>query len=150
MREEKYQLKANDDLLFFEFTSEGKKGKIQKLVHYSKMNRENIYNLAFGDKNLQTGELDDTSVTNNGDVRKVLTTVLNTVYAFFDKYPDTMVFLKGNTEARTRLYRIAISNNYEELSKDFEIYGFYKENWLKFRKNINFEAFLVELKIELI
>lgn len=150
MREEKYQLKANHDLLFFEFVSEGEKGRIHKLVHYSKMNRDNIYNLAFGDKNLQTGELDDTAVTNNGDVRKVLTTVYNTLYAFLDKYPETSVFIKGNTESRNRLYRIAISNNLEELSKDFEIYGYYKEYWIKFRKNINFEAFLVELKSELI
>ncbi len=45
-------------------------------------------NLGFGDKDLQTGEVDDTVISDNGDSQKVLATVAATVYAFTDKYPE--------------------------------------------------------------
>lgn len=40
----------------------------------------NLYNLAFGDKNPLTGEIDDKIVTDNGDSEKVLATVVAAVY----------------------------------------------------------------------
>ena len=32
-------------------------------------------------------------------------------------------FVSGSTEVRTRLYRMGISNNLEELKEDFYVYG---------------------------
>jgi hypothetical protein len=47
---DRYELKAGRNLTTFEFLSEGKKGKIVKVIQFQQMNLENLYNLAFGDK----------------------------------------------------------------------------------------------------
>lgn len=45
--------------MIFEFTSEGSNGHITKLVKYSETNLKDLYNLAFGDKDDETGEIND-------------------------------------------------------------------------------------------
>ncbi len=123
----RYEYQTENDLHFFEFVSIGTKGNIKKIVHYSKVSIDNIYNLAFGDYDEVTNDINDSIVTNNGDSRKVLATVVSTIYAFTGKYPDFWVFATGSNEVRTRLYRMGITNNLEELQKDFFVYGM-KEN----------------------
>ncbi len=123
MKYERYEYETEKELHFFEFTSEGRFGKIKKIVEYSKLSVDNIYNLAFGDYNEKTDEINDRIVTNNGDSKKVLATVVSTVYAFTGKYPENWVFATGSNEVRTRLYRMGISNNLDELKADFFVYG---------------------------
>jgi hypothetical protein len=48
---------------------------------------------------------------------------VSTFYSFTGKYPHTWVFATGSTEVRTRLYRMGITNNLEELKKDFYVFG---------------------------
>lgn len=83
----------------FEFISEGPKGLIHKLVQYQPTNVKDVYNLAFGDKDHATGDIDDTVISNNGDSEKVLVTVVATIYAFTDKYPNAWVYATGSTKA---------------------------------------------------
>jgi Family of unknown function (DUF6934) len=146
MKFERYELKAERSLMFFEFISEGSKGKITKLVEYAETNLKGFYNLGFGDKDHTTGKIDDTAITNNGDSQKVLATVASTVYAFTDKYPDAWIYATGNTKVRTRLYRIGITNNLADILQDFEIYGLKNGEWMEFEKNTDFDAFLVRRK----
>jgi hypothetical protein len=148
MYEERYSLEASFDLTTFEFTSVGPKGKIEKVVVYSEINLKNVFNLAFGDKDPITGYLNDLSVTNNGDSQKVLATVATTLYAFINEYPHASVIATGSTLARTRLYRMGISNHLTTIEKDFEIYGLTEhKNWEEFRKNKVYGAFLVRRKL---
>jgi hypothetical protein len=72
MRLPKYPLKAEASFTTFEFISEGPNGLIHKLIQFQPTNQEGLYNLAFGDKNPQTGEVDDLAVSNNADTDKVL------------------------------------------------------------------------------
>ncbi len=67
MKLDRYELKAGQNLTTFEFLSEGPKGHIIKLVQFQQMNLPNIYNLAFGDLNLVSNQLDDKVITDNGD-----------------------------------------------------------------------------------
>ena len=97
MKLPKYPLSSSDKFLTFEFISEGKKGLIHKLVSYQPTNHKDIYNLAFGDKNHATGDIDDTVISNNGDSEKVLATVVASLYAFTDKYPDVWIYATGST-----------------------------------------------------
>jgi len=99
----KYQYKSEDSFEFFEFYSEGPKGVIKKVVEYQKTSGENVYNLAFGDYDEETKNINDLSVTNNGDSLKVLATVASTVYAFIDKHPNASIVATGSTSIRTRL-----------------------------------------------
>ena len=88
MKLERYELKAGENLTTFEFVSEGPKGNIPKLIQFSPTNLKDLYNLAFGDKDLNSGEIDDLTISNNADSEKILATVVAAVYAFTDKNPD--------------------------------------------------------------
>ncbi len=123
MKFDKYPVIVGETSMVFEFVSEGIHGSISKLVIYSETHLHNFYNLGFGDKDATTGQIDDEVVTNNGDSEKVLATVASTLYAFTDKFPEAMIFATGSTKARTRLYRIGISNHIEEIKEDFEVFG---------------------------
>lgn len=87
MKLDRYELKSDDQLTTFDFLSEGPKGKIKKLIQFSLVNQNGLYNLAFGDTLQLNGDIDDRSVTDNGDSEKVLATVVAAVYAFCDKFP---------------------------------------------------------------
>lgn len=114
---------------------------------YSETHLHNFYNLGLGDKDESTGEINDSIVTNNGDSDKVLVTVAATLYHFTHKFPEAMIFATGSTKARTRLYRIGITNNIDSIKPDFEVFGLTKENvWVHFEAKKEFDAFLVKRK----
>lgn len=142
MNLEKYPLEAQATLTIFEFVSEGSKGPIPKLIQFQQINRSNMYNLAFGNKNDDTGEIDDLAVSNNGDTDKVLATVVSAVYAFFEKYPQASVYATGSTKARTRLYRMGISRFYEEMRQDFDLYGQLGDEFYEFEVGIEYVGYL--------
>ncbi|MCB9202960.1 MAG: hypothetical protein H6604_07950 [Flavobacteriales bacterium] len=146
MKLPKYPLASSDKMMTFEFVSEGNKGLIYKLVKYQPTNLKGLYNIAFGDKNLETGEIDDKVISNNGDSEKVLATVVSTVYAFTDKYPEVWIYATGSTKARTRLYRMGITRFLDEVTEDFEILGELNDDWEAFKIDIEYEGFLVRRK----
>ena len=148
MKIEKYALKAERDLTVFEFISEGPNGLIRKLIQFQETNQPNLYNLAFGDKNSETGEIDDLAISNNGDSEKVLATVVAALYAFFDKHPDSFVYATGSTSVRTRLYRMGITRFYEEMSQDFDLYGQIGDDFHKFEIGKNYVGFLTQRKFD--
>ena len=149
MNLERYRYFDSNDFHDYEFYSEGPNGRIRKLVTFSKIPGTNpaIYNLAFGDKHKLTGKLDDKAITNNQDRDIVLATVANTIVAFCKRHGNHYIYAEGSTPSRTRLYQIGIVNLWEEISKDFEVYGLKDDRWQKFAPNsINYEAFLVKRK----
>lgn len=148
MKLPKYELTAEKSLMIFEFVSEGKNGRIAKLIKFSETHLKDFYNLAFGDKDLQTGEIDDLAVSNNGDSERVLATVVAAVYAFTDINRDAWIYATGSTPARTRLYRMGINKYLEEVNKDFEVYGLYDNEWHLFETKTDYDAFVVRRKIK--
>ncbi len=131
----RYDYSAENDLNIFEFESIGKKGRITKIVQYTEMSVKGYYNLGFGDLNLETREVNDEIITNNGDGLKVLATVVSTLYSFTGKNSEAYIYATGSSESRTRLYRMGITNNLEELKKDFDVFGL--------RNDETFERFIV-------
>lgn len=144
----KYLYKSEPFLKVFEFISEGPKGRIKKMVQYTRTGTENVYNLAFGDFDEQTKSINDFSITNNGDSLKVLATVASTLYAFTEKYADAWIFATGSTAVRTRLYRMGITNNLAEIMIDFRVFGLtIQENlWEEFVIGEDYVAFLITKK----
>src|SRR5665213_470849 len=143
---DRYELKAGHNLTTFEFLSEGTKGQIQKVIQFEPMNIENLFNLAFGDKNLETGIIDDKVISDNGDIEKVLATVVAAVYAFVNKYPDVWVYATGSTASRTMLYRMGINKYFKIVSEDFDIMGEYQNEWEWYRFGRDYQAFAVRRK----
>ncbi len=148
MLEERYDVKTAPDVTSFEFNSIGPRGTVRKVVRYFEINIRNFYNLGFGDRDELTGFVSDLAVTNNNDSQKVLATVAATLYAFTDTHPGATIIATGSTEARTRLYRMGITNHLDEIEQDFEILGLTTNTeWEPFRKNVSYGAFLVRRKM---
>jgi hypothetical protein len=82
-------------------------------------------------------------ISNNGDSEKIRATEVSSVYAFSNRYPDKWIYASGSTRSRTRLYRIGITKHLALISKDFDIYGLMDDDWEFFRKNTNYDGFLV-------
>jgi len=136
---------VSKDFSRWDFTSIGKKGPVCKGVFFSKTGMSEVYNLAFGDLD-ENGEIDDLSVSDNGDRDKVLATVVKIVTAYTTQFPGRWIEFKGSTDSRTRLYRMAIGLNLEELSLKFGIFGLTGKKWVPFAKNLNVSAFLITIK----
>ena len=111
MMDDRYDVKTSPSIEAFEFDSVGPRGIVKKVVSYTEINIKDFYNLGFGDKDALTGFISDLSVTNNNDSKKVLSTVVATLYAFTDNHLGATIIATGSTEAKTRLYRMGISNN---------------------------------------
>ncbi|MCX6317581.1 MAG: hypothetical protein NTW29_09840 [Bacteroidetes bacterium] len=140
-----YPFKTNSSFLDFEFNSIGPKGQIRKVIRFTRISGQ-VFNVGFGDLDNETGEIYDSTVSNNNDSRKVLITVAAAIISFSDHYPDHWIFAKGSSRSRTRLYRIGITNYLEYIKKDFEIYGLYHDKWVLFERDHNYEAFLFRRK----
>ena len=147
MNSPKYLYKTEKNFTIYEFTSEGPKGRIRKMVEYTETATKNVYNLGFGDYDEITNAINDISVTNNGDSLKVLATVASTVYAFLEKHPNAYILATGSTNVRTRLYRMGITNNLAQINQDFVVYGLTeKATWENFVVGEDYEAFLITKK----
>lgn len=149
MNLDKYSTIATDKYKFFEFNSEGPKGRIRKVVIYRKPTggEGTIFNLAFGDWDDEQQRLNDRVASNNNDRQKILATVASTVLEFFRHYPDAVVYAEGSTASRTRLYQMGISANLLEITQWLEVYGFRLGSWEPFQLGRNYEAFAVKIKM---
>jgi hypothetical protein len=109
MKHSNYELYRNTETTIFEFKSLGPNGEITKVIIFNATQSKEIYNLAFGDLVYNEVQkrytLDDSIITDNGDRDIILATVARSVYIFTEKHPEKMVFFKGSTLGRTRLYR---------------------------------------------
>ena len=64
----------------FHFISVGSKGSIEKVIEFQQTSLK-FWNLGFGDA--KEGDWEDDIISDNGDLRKVLQTVTNSVHLFF-------------------------------------------------------------------
>ena len=146
MKLPKYELTTEKSLNVYEFLSEGPKGRIPKLIKFSETTLKGFFNLAFGDKNIETGEIDDKVVSNNGDSEQVLATVVSAVFAFTDVNKNSWVYATGSNKVRTRLYRMGVNKYLDEVEKDFWVFGMLNGEWEKFEKETDYTAFVVRRK----
>jgi hypothetical protein len=142
MIEEKYDINVSDDWLVYEFTSIGPKGEIPKVVIYQHIEGK-LYNLAFGDKDGISGNIDDLVISDNKDTEIVLATVASTIFDFFKNYQGTIVLAKGSTKSRTRLYRRHLTLFLEFIENDFILLGELNGEVERFEKNKDYTSFLI-------
>ena len=142
MIDRKYEVVASNDWLIYEFVSIGPKGKIPKTVIYQHID-DNIYNLAFGDKDSISGNIDDLVITDNQDTEIVLANVASTLFDFFDNYNGTIVLAKGSTQSRTRLYRRYLTILLEIIEENFLLLGELNGEVERFKKNKEYTSFLI-------
>jgi hypothetical protein len=137
-----YEIEYSLPLKVYLFVSEGKHGRVKKIVKFNLIQKD-LFNLGFGDWKEDDHDFDDLVVTDNGDMEMVLSTVIKITGKFLYMNPGVSVYLTGSTASRTRLYRLIISNNYEIIRREYNVWGYWHGGWCPFEKNVNYEAFLV-------
>lgn len=138
----------------FLFESIGHKSIIKAIEYTPIVKREGriVYNLGFGDYNEENGGIFDDINSNNGDMRKVFSTVINTVLLFFKENEDAAFWVQGsdsvedfrklcekncrkncrtlckNFNRRIKTYRYYIDKNFGELSREYIFFGYTSGN----------------------
>lgn len=135
---ESYDLIAPDDepTRFF-FVSEGKQGAVIKVVFITPIGN-GTWNLGFCD--YRDGRYDDTVVTNNNDVSKVLGTVAKAALAFSEKYPERTLLIRPVDDRRKRLYNAVFRRRQAEIEFLFEVYGKRRNRWQQFVPGLDYDG----------
>lgn len=143
---EAYPFVLNEGKTHYHFQSIGKRGVFEKAIEFSPLN-DNVYNLALLDFDPTTGEFVDDTITDNGDMREVLATVLKIALHFLSRNPYQSIVISGNSDSRTRLYQIAIGKLFPDAREFLLVKGLNNEQWLDFEPNGSFESFLIARKL---
>lgn len=141
MNQPTYKIQVSEENTY-SFISVGRRGLILKVVRFDEIEPD-IFNLGFGDFDFEKQTLSDSIVSDNGDMEKILATVVSILNDFLQNNPKFSVFIVGSTLSRTRLYQIAINRYYEDFKVYFEIFGYKNSEFEIFQKNVNYESFLV-------
>lgn len=139
-----YDFTIHNEALRFEFDSVGKQ-VIPKVIVLLSTDLPNIYSLTLANL-LPDGSLDDTTVSDNGDMKKILATVLQCVTVFLNDHPTSLVAFSGSSVSRTRLYQIAIARELQQAIERFNIWGLTQDAVEPFERNKSYEGFLISLK----
>ena len=143
MVNEYYRFIDAENYTVFYFASEGTQGTVLKVVLFT-LGEDNRWNLGFGD--LRNGEIDDSIITNNHDIVKVMGTIAKIVYLFFEKYPDATIAIRPVDEKRKRLYNSIFQRHLSEMKLVFEIIGFVGEESEVYSIGKNYDIFEIKLK----
>jgi len=96
------------------------KTRIQKVVDFVPYGIHNVIHFGFGDLR-PDGSIDDKANSNNGDIVKVLATIIEILREFTSHHPETAIYFRGSTLERTRLYTRIIKTYYAEFNKEFKL-----------------------------
>jgi hypothetical protein len=138
-------LVALPDLSDFQFISEGPRGRIAKQIQFTLLFKPRIYMLQLGDIN-EYGGFDRSAISNNGDKNRILATVIQAIEVFTTRYPDRSIRIWSLSAERSRLFQIAISKNFQQLSTKFTVQTMAREGFLLFRKDIDKTDFVLNHK----
>ena len=139
-----YDMRHNVGMTQFRFTSRGTKGDIEKIVEYTRA-QKNRWNLAFGD--VEGKDWTDNIISDNNDMRIVLQTVANTVHLFFEKHPDQKVFIEPLGEQRKLLYNRIFQQKWKEINLLFSVKGMMEDtDFEDYNPQKIFDCFLITPK----
>lgn len=105
----------------YTFSSVGTHGVILKVIIFQALSAADSFNLFLTD--LVDGRLaDDLQVTDNGDLPKVMATVVAVIRDFTIRQPEARIIISGSNDTRKRLYARIIQNNFESLIREYDVY----------------------------
>jgi hypothetical protein len=113
-------IQALRDFSAFQFISAGIAGPVIRQVRFNGQGDAGIYNLDLRD--LPVTKKDDPGrVTDQGDMKTVLATLIQIIEIYTERYPRRSVRLKGDTQEKTYLYRVALDRHLDILCPLFII-----------------------------
>jgi hypothetical protein len=138
--------KRNTQMTFtFESNNAQGTNPVTKVVAYVPIvrNGKRYYNLEFDDFHFETKSIDDSSITDNGDMRKVLKTVTSTLEIFFDEFSNETVRFDGSDAVRHSYYLKLIRDYYELIEPFYRVRGCVDRRLEKFRAGIEYDFVVV-------
>ncbi len=144
-----YNIETSPDGLYHIFESIGVQNNTRKMVVYiPDENKADLFHLIFGDLT-DDNNLDVFTISNNQDMKMILSSVVQTLSTFFEINPTKKVFFTGSTEARTRLYRATISKLFEKTELFYNIYDLLDDDSTEpFNKSTYYKGYFIEKKHE--
>ena len=136
-----YYVSKNKTRFFFE--SIGKQGTITKVIEFRQRETER-WSLAFGD--WHNGKVDDSVITNNHDVAKVMGTIAETVFEFFGEYPNATLLIHPIDDKRKKLYNAIFQRRLKELEPMFDIFGSIENQLEVFSSEKLYDSFEIKRK----
>jgi hypothetical protein len=116
-----YEFIYAEALMEFHFESIGPKGTIRKIVKFT-FHGKNLCNLAFGDQ--IEGGFDDEVISDNGDMRKIIQTVVNITLFFSHLHPDCRIMIHPVDRKRKLLYNRIFQVFETAILQFYEVEGF--------------------------
>ena len=104
----------------YEFISIGPQGQVKKRIEFTPLRKRGYYNVAFGDV-MKDGKVNDTVYSNNQDIVKIMSTVMDTMKDFLKENPTAKLLFTGSTDDRTEFYKRVLSRHYRSLSAEYTI-----------------------------
>ena len=144
MIDKHYRFLGSKNYTRYFFESEGKQGKIVKIVQFT-FYKDNRWNLGFGD--WKRGNIDDTIVSNNHDAIMVIRTVAKITLDFIEKYPDRIVYIEPVDEKRKKLYNLVFQRHFVEIEPLFDVIGYISEDSEAYSLEKNYDSFDIKLKL---
>lgn len=144
-----YTYRVSVNFQTYHFTSEGPKGRIQKIAKFRELDT-NVFSFGFGDLDMGDGNISDRSTSNNGDAAIIIGTLGNIIYDFSNIYHGSWILIQGTNAARTRLYQQHINKHLEKLVTFFLIWGLKDGKWEDIKPRTNYLAFIGRRKVALV
>lgn len=140
-----YSFARSSDGLVYAFESVSDERTIQKYVIFTSIER-NCYNLALVDLD-EDSQLNDTVVSNNYDMERVLSTVIQIILTFLNNHSGAEVSFSGSTPERTRLYRVIINKYKSEVDSTILVKGVLtNQDQEVFQPNRPYISFILSVK----
>ena len=125
------------------FLSVGEKGSVYKIVALTLKDNGN-WNLGFGD--LIDNKINDSIMTNNQDVRKVIGTVAKVAIDFLKQNPDKIVEIEPVGEKRNTLYNTVFRRYFTEIDTLYVIMGLINDKKEPYLPTKIYDKFTIKLK----
>jgi len=138
-----YDLKVLEDGFRFDFLSIGYTAT-HKAIIFDETEMPFLYSLTLAEVQWD-GKLSACINNSNADVKPTMATVFKAIEIFTTNNPRAIVGFKGNTEVKTRLYRIAIARDLDKFLDKFLIWGIRSDTGKRelFKPDQPYEFFLV-------
>ncbi len=113
-------LQALRDFSAFEFISPGMAGSVTRQVRFNGQKDAGVYSLDLRD--LPVTKKDNPGrVIDQGDMNAVLATLVQIIEIYTERYPRRTIRLKGDTQEKAQLYRMALDHHLDILCPLFMI-----------------------------
>ncbi len=140
---EHYDYFAYESKTLYLFESEGEQGAIIKIVMFTPY-ESNFWNLAFGDVN--DNSIDDSVISNNHDIVKIMSTIGKIVYDFSAQYPTRGIYIRPVDEKRKKLYNHVFRRNYDAISRVFDVLGIFDAIEEEYSPKKSYDVFKLKRK----